>query len=123
MMNSLTALGIFAGGGLGSLLRFAISIGMGKSNLALPLATFISNISACFVMLLVFMISEHTQLSTNLRLMILTGFCGGLSTFSTFSFETAALIKQGDTLWAILNVAISVILCVGILYVAYRKAA
>jgi fluoride exporter len=74
-------------------------------------------------MLLVFMISEHTQLSTNLRLMILTGFCGGLSTFSTFSFETAALIKQGDTLWAILNVAISVILCVGILYVAYRKAA
>jgi CrcB protein len=123
MMNSLTALGIFAGGGLGSLLRFAISIGMGKSNLALPWATLISNISACLVMLLVFVISEHTQLSTNLRLMILTGFCGGLSTFSTFSFETAALIKQGDTLWAILNVAISVILCVGILYIAYRKAA
>ncbi|MEX1190247.1 MAG: CrcB family protein, partial [Bacteroidia bacterium] len=62
------------------------------------------------------------QLSNSLRLMILTGFCGGLSTFSTFSYETATLFKQGDAFWAILNIAISVILCVGILFIAYKKA-
>ena len=110
-MNTLLA--IFIGGGLGSLSRY----GMGKLAAKLydgqfPLGTFIANVCACLVMgVAVYYISKN-QISDTWKSFLLIGFCGGFSTFSTFSYETLDLMKQGLYGWVVLNVLLSVGVCV-----------
>jgi len=113
---------VFLGGGFGSMLRFGISLGVQKSTLELPIATLFANVLACLIMLAVLKLTSINSLSETTRLLVFTGFCGGLSTFSTFSLETAALLRQGSVAWAIINILVSVLLCLGILLFAYKKA-
>ncbi|MEI7596583.1 MAG: fluoride efflux transporter CrcB [Bacteroidota bacterium] len=113
---------VFIGGGLGSVLRFGIS----KFSLAylpfkFPLATLLSNIIACLVLALVLYAGQKIQMSQTLKILIAVGFCGGLSTFSTFSAETFELIKSGLFAYAIANILISVVGCLGLFYWFYRS--
>jgi CrcB protein len=119
-MNSISLLLVFLGGGTGSVLRLLISgIVIKNNNIPLPYATLAANVLACFVMAVALKLSSNV--SESIRLFVLVGFCGGLSTFSTFSLETATLIRSGQMSWAIFNILISVILCLGILLIALRK--
>ena len=114
---------VFLGGGLGSIVRYGISE-IVKSNFksVLPLATFFSNTISCIILALaVGYFSDKSGLSPALRLLIVVGFCGGFSTFSTFSFETIELIKAGNTLFAIANVLISITVCMAIIYTLVRN--
>ena len=61
------------------------------------------------------------QQTPSLKLFLLTGICGGLSTFSTFSFETYELLKQGQIMWASSNILISVLLCLVIFFTFIGK--
>jgi CrcB protein len=114
---------VFIGGGLGSICRYAV----GKlTSLYLvssfAYATLFSNLLSTFV-LAVFLYLFQGKLGLNdaWKLFVVTGFCGGFSTFSTFSFETFEMLKNGQSFMAIANIFISVICCILLLYIIYKN--
>jgi fluoride exporter len=108
---------VFAGGGIGSVLRYLIGVSFRRSITGLPMATLLSNVTACVVFAgVVAYFNSRGGVSSNLRLLLLTGFCGGLSTFSSFGFETYTLLKEGMLMWATANILISTGLCLLMFY-------
>lgn len=104
---------IFVGGGLGSVVRFLLGRWVtGIHNLNFPLGTLAVNAVACFVLGLIVGFADHKQmLSADMRIFWAVGFCGGFSTFSTFSYETLLLFQQPALMSGIVYVLASVALC------------
>ena len=101
---------VFLGSGLGGSLRYGISVLIKEPAPAgkFPLATFLSNVMACLISAWVLdRLLPSTLNQTSLRLLLITGFCGGFSTFSAMSLETANLLKAGQWLWAGLYILLS----------------
>ncbi len=99
---------VFIGGGLGSVLRYAIGLLtplFGTSHF--PVATFISNMLATLFLALT--VYQFREIKTEwVYPLVVIGFCGGFSTFSTFSNDNFQLIQQGSWLFLILNVLLSI---------------
>ena len=115
---------IFIGGGLGSLFRYGIGkFIMSYDSSVLAYATLFSNVLSTIVLaLFVYFFQEKMGLNEVWKLLVITGFCGGFSTFSTFSFETFEMLKNGQTALAFANVFVSVFLCLFVLYIIYKKS-
>lgn len=109
-------LAIFIGGGVGSLFRYWISQLLKTYSISFPVATLSINILGSFILgfaaAYFWTKAPDTVLHNTLKLAITIGFCGGLTTFSTFSWETFDLIKNGEFLLAGLYAIISVVVCV-----------
>jgi len=122
-MNFSSLFLVFVGGGLGSVTRYGIGKGV-QSFLPLnfPLATFLSNVVSCTVMAFVlFQFKEKPAFENVFKAFILIGFCGGLSTFSAFSYETFQLLRQGDKGLAMFNIGLSIAMCLTIFYLFFIR--
>ncbi|OLA78191.1 MAG: hypothetical protein BHW55_02690 [Candidatus Melainabacteria bacterium 35_41] len=109
----LNILAVFFGGGLGALTRYLTSLYMTRVlAVNLPLATFTVNIIGSFLIgFLYILFVQKSDLSPALKLALTVGFCGGLTTFSTFSLELFEMVKNAQYLHAFVYAILSVIIC------------
>lgn len=99
MLKSIVA--ICVGASLGALLRWWLSIRFNSFFPTIPPGTLLANLFGGYIIGLgIGFFAAFPSLSPEWRLLIITGFCGGLTTFSTFSAELVALLQAGRPLWA-----------------------
>jgi CrcB protein len=103
---------IAAGGAVGSALRYLIGGAIQRSSASgFPVGTMFVNIAGCFLIGVFVRYLLNMQTSAELRALLIVGFCGGFTTFSTFSFETVGLIEGGEYARAATYIVGSVVLC------------
>ena len=111
MLNTLL---IFLGAGAGGVSRFWVSnLSYWLLGRQFPYGTLIVNVSGCFLMgiFFVLLLERVDGIGPQLRSLLLIGFLGGYTTFSSFSIETLNLFESGASLSAVLNILLSVMLC------------
>lgn len=110
------------GGALGSVLRYLVSIVSKRFFLTeFPLGTWIANTIGCVLIgILAAWLAAETAQNQSLRLVLITGFCGGFTTFSTFSLETIQLIRSGQIWLAALYILASLIACLSGVAIGYQ---
>ncbi len=103
-----TLLAVFIGGGLGSMARWYVSMKMNGITPVLPLGTLTVNLVGAFIIGLgIATFSRLTHLDPVWKLLLTTGFCGGLTTFSTFSLEVVYMLQNGRFAGALLNMFVN----------------
>jgi CrcB protein len=89
---------IFIGAGIGALLRWWLGLTLNSYFPSIPLGTLASNLIGCYIIgVAVAFFASFSGFAPEWRLFVITGFCGGLTTFSTFSAEIVALLQQGQS--------------------------
>jgi CrcB protein len=108
---------VFIGGGSGSIARFLVGKAYGSWLNGFPFATLTSNFLSCVIFGLFIMLGvEKMNLTYSLKLLLITGFCGGFSTYSAFTFETFDMFKTGQNALAFSNIILNFVLSVSGLY-------
>jgi CrcB protein len=107
MMNAVLAISV--GSALGALLRWQLGLRLNEVFPTLPPGTLVANIIGGYIIgVAVAYFANASDIAPEWRLLIITGFCGGLTTFSTFSAEVVTLLQAGRIGWAATTIAIHV---------------
>ncbi|MFO1374369.1 MAG: fluoride efflux transporter CrcB [Agitococcus sp.] len=108
MFNSILAISI--GASIGAVGRWLLSLWLNKVFLFIPLGTLLANLVGGYLIGVAFaLFANHPSWPAEWRLLVITGFLGGLTTFSTFSIETVSLLQQEKWLWAIMQISLHVL--------------
>jgi len=108
-MNWIPVLAISIGAAAGALLRWRLGVQLNSLFPILPPGTLAANLVGGYIIgLAIDYFAQAPHLSPEWRLLIITGFCGGLTTFSTFSAEVVTRLQEGQLLWAMGAIAIHV---------------
>ncbi|HHZ94293.1 MAG TPA: CrcB family protein [Flavobacteriales bacterium] len=133
-LNWITLAAIFVGGGAGSVARATLGAGINRwadggfsviennidSSLA-PLGILLANVLATGLLALLLIYGGEKWGRDSIWMPLLAvGFCGGFSTFSTFSIDTLRLFQEGNSSWAFANIAVSLIACLGVGWIIFK---
>jgi CrcB protein len=120
MMKQILLVGL--GGFIGSIGRYKLSglILHHTIEWRFPLATFAVNVVGCFIIGLLAGLSERHTLGADLRVFLFPGILGGFTTFSAFGYETFFLVRRGESLIALLYVALSMICGLIMVWFAFK---
>ncbi len=117
-------LAVGLGAAIGAWSRWFLGMWMNNIHQHIPLGTLVANLVGGFIIgMATSFFFWHNNISPEWRLFIITGFLGGLTTFSTFSAETVLMLQRGEYVWAslqiLLHVAGSILMCIAG-FAAYR---
>lgn len=112
MSKATSLLFVILGGALGSGLRYLTALWTASRGwTAFPWATLIVNVVGCFCITLVMTIAAATTMPANVRLFLTTGIMGGLTTYSTFDYETTQFFQNGNPMSAFANIGVTLVGC------------
>lgn len=113
---------VFLGAGFGGIIRYwSTGIISGFLPVTFPYGTLTVNVVGSFIIgFVMYFLHANAMISPEMRLLLTTGFCGGLTTFSTFSFETINLLKDNEYYYAGLNIISNVVLTLLAVVAAYK---
>lgn len=115
------SLAVALGGAAGSVLRYWATLAAGGLGWGgFPWSTIAINVLGSFA--IGWFATAHGAASQELRLLVMTGLCGGFTTFSAFSLQTLDLIRAGDWGAAAVNIGLSVLLCLGAVFAGHALA-
>ncbi|MCX5480134.1 CrcB family protein [Kaistia geumhonensis] len=115
---------VFVGGGAGAVVRELLVLALGRYSAAFPVDIFAANMLASFLLGLVFGLHQVRRTSDNVALLISTGFCGGMSTFSTFAFGAySEMASPGEFGLSLLYVIASLVMGYGVTLLGLQTAA
>lgn len=113
----LNILAVGAGGFIGAVCRYLISLINISESFVFPIKTFAVNIIGCIIIgFIAVAVSKNIELSPPMLLFLKVGICGGFTTFSTFALETADLMSNGHVAAAFLYVVLSVVVGVAVIF-------
>lgn len=113
-MSPLPVIIVFVGGGLGAIVREGAVLLVGRYSTAFPIDIFAANSLACLLLGLISGLHQKGRVSDHVTLLISTGFCGGMSTFSTFIFGAYSELNTPG------HLALSVLYIISSLVAGYR---
>jgi len=111
---------IGAGGAIGSILRYLISLAIKNGSATFPWATLTVNIVGCLLIGLLYGITSRTpEINQQINLFLTVGLCGGFTTFSTFSKESIILLQSGNNILCAIYIIASVVIGIAAVAIGY----
>ena len=108
---------VFLGGGLGSIFRYLINLLIKNQEGEFPINTFLVNMVGSFLIGILFgYLNENNYVNNNVMLFLVIGFCGGLTTFASFTYDSYELISFGKIFFLIIYNFLSILIGVALVY-------
>lgn len=110
---------VFLGGGSGSIVRYILAVYIPTDKSSFPWATFLANALGCFLIgwLFAFFLKQD---QAEMKLLLITGFCGGFTTFSTFSNETIKMMQQSQWIPLLTYLTLTLFTCLSGTWLGYK---